>query len=418
MSNNFSNFSNFPNSIGGNIGQPTQNSTVKQATLDYSPFIIKPPDRNKTHGTTTKHIVIDSRDRDYLQFPTSSSYRVEVTEDLRDVTSIELSLAQIPNTYYNISDKNNVFYIEETDSSLSAINIPEGQYTNDLMISTLNGEFGNLFRELTNKYNFTRNPINLKLRIQSNRKNNTDFIYNLNYFKEDNCRPCNLNSIDTTIGFLNQKYQSEEIDLSNIYVLQNNITNLNMKSKNDFNLYELTKNDNNDDFKELFEIGDYLIIGNQFSNVRYSIRITRINNSNTITFESLDNLDPIGIEGNIFRNISVLVSPNIFQLDNKPYVILKINDAKLLNSINASNNAYTIIPLMTKDNTIVNYSTIPVHGVIKYYNPPLGRLFYMDIEFVNYDGTLFNFRGQENMLLFIISLLNQPGKYNNYVDTN
>ena len=117
-------------------------------------------------------------------------------------------------------------------------------------------------------------------------------------------------------------------------------------------------------------------------------------------------------------NIHLIISPNIFQLNTKPYVILKINEAKLLNSVNASNNAYTIIPLSYSAESIVNQSTTPVHGVIKYFNPPLGKLFWLDIEFLNYDGTEFNFRGQENMLLFIISMLNQPGKYNNYVDTN
>ena len=70
------------------------------------------------------------------------------------------------------------------------------------------------------------------------------------------------------------------------------------------------------------------------------------------------------------------------------------------------------------ENTIVNQSTIPVHSVIKYYNPPLGKMYWIDIEFLNFDGTLFDFRGQENMLMFNVSLLNQPGKYNNYVDTN
>ena len=70
------------------------------------------------------------------------------------------------------------------------------------------------------------------------------------------------------------------------------------------------------------------------------------------------------------------------------------------------------------DNTIVNNMTIPVHGVIKYFNPPLGKLLWMDVEFLNYDGTLFDFRGQENLLVFTINLLNQPGKYNNYVNSN
>jgi len=437
MSNSFANFSNFPQSIAGNIGQPTLNSTVTQATLDYNPVIIKPPERNKTHGTITKHIVIDSRDRDYLKYPTSSKYRVEITEDLRDVTSIELSLAQIPNTFYNISEANtdinssingnntfynskgnNMFYIEESELSLSSIAIPEGQYTNDLMIETLNGKYGDLFDNLENNYNFVRDPINLKLRMQSNRKNNYDFSYNLNYAANDDCRPCKINSIDKSIGFLNKKYESVEIDLANLFVQKNNISNLNTESDDDYNLYELTKVYGDDDFKKIFYKGDYLILKDPYGSISYSVRIYKINNKNTITIESLDGKDLTILEGFIFKNISVLISPNLFQLNNKPYVILKISEAKLLNSINASNNSYTIIPLVTQENTIVNEANSPVHGVIKYFNPPLGKLFYMDIEFLNYDGSLFNFRGQENMLLFIISQLNQPGKYNNYVDTN
>ena len=437
MSNSFANFSNFPQSVGGNVNQPSHNLTVDQANLNYNPFIIKPPERNKTHGTITKHIVIDSRDRDYLKYPTSSKYRVEITEDLRDVTSIELSLAQIPNTFYNISESNteinssivgnnnfynpngnNMFYIEETDTSLNSISIPEGQYTNDLMIETLNGKHGDLFNDLTNSYNFVRDPINLKLRIQSNRLNNIDFNYNIDYSTNDNCRPCKLNSIDKSIGFLNKKYESSEIDLSEILVQNNNLINLNIISDNDYSLYEINKTPSVEDFKKLFYVGDYLILKDPFGSTTYSVRVYKINNKNTITVESLDGRDPTVLEGFIFNNISVLFSPNIFQLNNKPYVILKISEAKLLNSINASNNAYTIIPLITQDNTIVNEANSPVHGVIKYFNPPLGKLFYLDIEFLNYDGSLFNFRGQENMLLFIISQLNQPGKYNNYVETN
>ena len=132
----------------------------------------------------------------------------------------------------------------------------------------------------------------------------------------------------------------------------------------------------------------------------------------------MDNKDPTSLSGNIFQNISILYSPNIYQIENKPYVILKIKDAKLLNSIGASNDAFTVIPLLNLENTIVNAATIPVHSVIKYFNPPQGKLLWMDIEFVNYNGSLFDFRGQENMLMFTISMLNQPGKYNNYVNNN
>ena len=54
--------------------------------------------------------------------------------------------------------------------------------------------------------------------------------------------------------------------------------------------------------------------------------------------------------GNIFNNMSILYSPNIFQIENKPYVILKIRDCQMLNSIGAANNGYTIIPLLNLSN--------------------------------------------------------------------
>tara|TARA_B110000037_G_C17071840_1_gene486211 strand:- start:8 stop:1210 length:1203 start_codon:yes stop_codon:yes gene_type:complete len=399
-----SNFSDFPSGI---------TNQMHQSKLDYNPLIIKPPDRNKTHGTITKHLVIDSRDRDYLKYPSSSRYRIEITEDLRDITSMELSLGQIPNTYYNISDKNNTFYISDINEKINGIEIPEGQYNNDSLIETLNGKYGNLFTDFNSKINFSRDPINLKLRMQSDHY----FNFNLNYVKNDNCTPCNLNSIDTAIGFFNTVFQSKEFDLKYINVNIGDIQNLSKLSYNDYNLYKMDIKQNNVDFKKIFFIGDYFSLTD--GPIEYKCRINDIQNFNTIIFETLDNsLDPTTLSGNIFNSIYKIISPNIFQLNSKPYVILKIAEAKLLNSTNASNNAYTIIPLRSTADSIINQSTTPVHGVIKYFNPPLGKMFYLDLEFLNYDGTEFNFRGQENMLLFIVSMLNQPGKYNNYVDTN
>ena len=216
-----SNFSDFPNGI---------TNRIQQASLDYNPLIIKPPDRNRTHGTITKHIAIDSRDRDYLKYTSSSKYRVEITEELRDVTSIELSLAQVPNTYYNISIQNNTFYIGDENEKIYSVEIPEGQYTNELLLETLNGKYGNLFNEFDSQLNFSRDPRDLKLRIESEQS----FHYNINYTKNDNCSPCRINSIDTTIGFLNTVYYSFPIDLSKINVAFGNITSLGTLSVNDY----------------------------------------------------------------------------------------------------------------------------------------------------------------------------------------
>lgn len=406
-------FSNFPESIGKNL---------QQVNTDYDPLIIKPPDRNKTHGTMTRHLVIDSRDRDYLLYPNSNQYRIEVPQEWKDITALELSLAQIPNTFYNLTESNNVFYISDTPNNICAINIPEGQYNNQSLIDTLNGKYGDLFINFDSKLNFSRNPINLKLRIQSNRATNQEFIYNLNYVLNDTCSPCKLNSVDKTIGFINKQYESSMVDLSYINVLPGNITNISSTSDQDYTLYKLVAQQNYDgvnvDFTSIFYINDYFILQDPITNVKYYCQIYEIKNDNTIVFEEMNNEDPTIISGKIFNNISILYSPNIYQIENKPYVILNIKGADILNSIGAANKGYTIIPLLNLENTIVNQSTIPVHSVIKYFNPPQGKLLWIDIEFLNYDGTLFNFRGQENMLVFIVSMLNQPGKYNNYVNNN
>ena len=406
-------FSNFPDSIGKNL---------QQVNTDYDPLIIKPPDRNKTHGTITRHLVIDSRDRDYLLYPNSNKYRVEVPQEWKDITSLELSLAQIPNTFYNITQTNNIFYISDSPNNIFSVNIPEGQYNNQSLIDTLNGKYGDLFINFDSKLNFTRNPINLKLRIESNRANNQEFIYNLNYVLNDSCSPCKLNSIDKTIGFINKQYTSTMVDLSYINVLPGNITNISATSDQDYSLYKLVAEKSYNgvevDFTSIFYVNDYFILEDRLTNDKYYCQIYEIKNDNTIVFEEMNNIDPTSISGNIFNNISILYSPNIFQIENKPYVILNVKGANILNSIGAANNCFTLIPLLNLESTIVNSNTIPVHSVIKYFNPPQGKLLWVDIEFLNYDGTLFDFRGQENMLVFIVSMLNQPGKYNNYVDTN
>jgi hypothetical protein len=408
-----SNFSNFPNSIG---------KPLQQVNTDYDPLIIKPPDRNKTHGNISRHLFIDSRDRDYLLYPNSNKYRVEIPQEWKDVVSLELTLAQIPNTFYNINQSNNLFYISDSPDNIVSIQIPDGQYNNSSLIDTLNGKYGDLFINYQSKINFSRNPINLKLRIESNRATNQEFIYNLNYLLNDTCSPCKLNSIDKTIGFLNKQYESTMIDLSNVYVQLGNITDTSTSSNQDYKIYKLIANSIYNgievDFTSIFYIDDYFILNDPNSGNTFSCQIYKINNDTTIEFEVIEGGDPTSISGLIFQNISILYSPNIYQIENKPYVILKIRDATMINSIGAANNGYTIIPLLNLENTIVNQSTIPVHSVIKYYNPPMDKMMWIDVEFLNYDGSLFDFRGQENMMLFTVTMLNQPGKYNNYVDSN
>jgi hypothetical protein len=244
-----------------------------------------------------------------------------------------------------------------------------------------------------------------------------DFVYNINYSLADNCTPCRFKNIDRTIGFINRQFPSEMVDLSDVEVIA--ILPTGTVSDQDYVIYKLVVNGSSDvDLTSLFCKNDYFILNDPVLGKTFSCQVYELKNDKTMYFEELDGEDPSGGSGYIFLNISVLESPYVFQVENKPYVILKIKDFTNINSIGSSNNAYTVIPLLNLENTILNQATVPVHGVIKYFNPPLSKLYWLDIEFLNYDGSLFDFRGQENMLMMTVTLLNQPGKYNNYVDSN
>ena len=74
--------------------------------INYGPdsYIIKPPNLNETHLTISNKLVVDSRDRDYSLYPNPSNYKFKIDYEYNDITSVELILAQIPNTGYNIHD--------------------------------------------------------------------------------------------------------------------------------------------------------------------------------------------------------------------------------------------------------------------------------------------------------------------------
>ncbi len=399
-----SNFSNFPNGI-------TQKMQIEKK--DYSQNIIKPPEPNVTQGRITRKFIVMSKDRDIVSYPHSNKYRINVPQEWRDIVSASLIQAIVPNTYYNIHESNNTFYISESPTALNAIEIPIGQYTNTLLLNALNGQYGDLFINLQNKYNFAQNIVNKTLRIQSNRANGNDFIYNIHHALNTSCSPCKVNSIDFTIGFTNTTYYSKEIDLS--YINVTGITDEGTQSDQDYNVYKLVAS--NVDFTSVFYKDDYFILDDGSGN-KISCQVYQIKNDKTIFFEDLSDSPSATItalSGNIFDNISVLNSPNIYQLEIQPVIFLRIKDFFNFNSTSVgAENSYAILPLFQNffSNTVINSSTLPYGGITKYFNPPLPRLPYMDIEFVNSDGSLFNFRGQENTLVFEFTILNQPNKYN------
>ena len=123
------------------------NSGMSIYNPTYDQFVIKPPERNKTHGRISQKLIVDSRDRDYTLYPKPNKYRYNLEEEYKDVISVELVLGEFPNTVYNIYQKNNQMILKVGDECKKFI-LDEGEYTNDSFLDYLNGSKGNIFQTL------------------------------------------------------------------------------------------------------------------------------------------------------------------------------------------------------------------------------------------------------------------------------
>jgi hypothetical protein len=84
-------------------------------------------------STTSKDVIIDSRDRDAKLFPSPSQYEISLHEDLQDVLALELITADVPMSSYIVNSGNcgmpTLTMFDSVPTSTSAVNMPTGDYT-------------------------------------------------------------------------------------------------------------------------------------------------------------------------------------------------------------------------------------------------------------------------------------------------
>ena len=403
-------------------------NNIQNVNPGYDSYIIKPPNLNKTHSTISNKLVIDSRDRDYVLYPNPSDYTFKIDFEYNDVTAVELILAQIPNTGYNIYDGNNQILLHDHLNNPILVKLKNGEYTNESFIKYLNGSKGNLFNDFNGNgqyFNFYLDSDTNKLRIQSNKSFRfNDMPYKINN-QITNCNNMNIddyykmikfNSIDKTLGFLRQSHYASKIECDNscnptcecdpsANIDISGSTPLSDKSSNNYDLYEIDLSGNDCDLLNLYSPGDYIDIdGNIY-------RIYEIMNSISMKIEDINSSGGTGLSD--VHDSYELISNNIFDIECPDYVILDIPEFHLIKSDNTIiNNSFAIIPLNKSCKTIIDSDTNMRE--IKNFNPPLARLSSLRIRFLRNNGSEYNFNGREHMLMFNIYSLNQPGRYNNF----
>lgn len=106
--------------------------------------------------TIKKSLSIDSRFRENYFASLSSDYSITLPTTFNDVLTMNLSSIELPTTYYVVSKQfnNNYFFITvnagETNSEIQKLEINEGNYTFEGMLSILNETVNNLGGDFTN----------------------------------------------------------------------------------------------------------------------------------------------------------------------------------------------------------------------------------------------------------------------------
>jgi hypothetical protein len=410
-------FSNFPNSIG---------SSIETVTPTYDQITIKPPERSKTHGKRTKRLIIDSRERDTELHPDPSKYLLQLENEYKDVISIELSQANIPHSFYNIYHDegksgvlyaNNIIYLHllTTDGDKSrTFELPPGKYRDIASFSTgIVSLFGDIsvymqqyltlsdikLPELTSKFEFNIVPTN------------PDFSKVISFYFDfidpNTCPILNPNvqekkeypkhSIGPILGF-NKK--NVGVLSGTVSIAQN--TNILHGYLTDF-INDLPKCKNN---------YPKLILQNDPLTYAAPLEIDRIINKNKILLKNV--YAPATINNSPIYP-SIIVSPNVIEIECDKYIILDIRELhRLKSNTDTIDDKFAVIPIdYSKCSTKLNIGTIPTQREIKFFNPPFASLSKLRIAFYRYNGDPLFFNGVNHLLEFNITGLNQSGKYNN-----
>lgn len=135
----------------------SQSGQANNKVLNYNEFdfqqstIIRPPtlnfDNGKAQNIRHTSFIIDSRDRDVVNYPNPSEYVINLDEDLQDVTAVELVNAQIPFKSYIVNTGNNVLTLMIGASTRDVILEP-GDYQPLVMAQTLQNLMTDVFADL------------------------------------------------------------------------------------------------------------------------------------------------------------------------------------------------------------------------------------------------------------------------------
>ena len=390
--------------------------------IKYTDTVIKPPSDKRTEINQVI-IMIDSRDRNYTKYPNSNKYTIMLNESYRNVESVELIAAHIPNSGYLINNNNNKLEfsntvgkvtgfhddgkaIREKPALVYTVNIPNGNYslftangavTKDQLAETTLANINTT--EPTGTYEVLYNIISNKYTIKKSTVGATDCFYllfndgletyNSNGEKQYKKKS---NTVGSVLGY-NRNYTSTITGTVATSSGSKIITGTGTSFKTE--LQHLTNGDKisivNTDLNAAVSIETLTI-----DNIESNTKINTVENAGT-TREKCE-LIPAKHSGNM--------TPN---LEGDDYILLFLKEFEKYEGISTSiQNAFAKLHLKKGTNQIdigrlKTFNAIAENSIAK-----LDRLI---IEFRDYNNNLYDFNNSEHSLVFAVNYQVQSDKY-------
>ena len=320
----------------------------------YMSQAIIPPPEDLENKFSTKHIIVDSRDRNRHTYPNPSKYSIAFDEPFDHVHSVELTVYDFPFNEYNITEFNNVLHVNDIDYE-----IPAGKYTE----SELKYELNLLQTGITFDYDEKKRKFKISgggiIKCKSDNEEVTVTIYSNNPSVPDTKTATKPEGEPNRNGFT---YEGERYQ----------------------------KYDPNDR------------LGEKLGDETYNIPIHTYR-ENTIA-------QVLGFDAIDYDITTDTECPFPLNLNARPnYIIMYLGRTKLyFSQNNKAHQSFAIIRPSNKENVVKLGNEL----ITKVYNPPIDMK-KMDFKFVDYNGRLYDFQNQEHSFELKVKCFKQTPKYNN-----
>ena len=165
----------------------------------------------KAVRTTT--IVVNSRDRNFLNYPNSNHFRYTLRRPLTNVMSIELVNGSIPTFIYNIQAPWGSFTFDEEFNAQYKITLTPGFYSETQLASELQTQLNAMVGKI-NTYTVSVDPITKRLTIGSNNVVRYSLLFYSGDFKDEidlvSLAIMSINTPARLLGFGLNDYTSSE----------------------------------------------------------------------------------------------------------------------------------------------------------------------------------------------------------------